>query len=175
MNHLVLSLDQPSNFQNGGWATNYVGPLAPQFLARIWPGVKDHLKWWKVMFIEDETFSGFFGTKQPLFGADWQQWKLCSSLFGTRWLDHEWCLDLYLGSSCQSCTGFGSHTSMLLALLFQWQLVGGMPGVEDWLGVQYLSFQFSLRSHHLQLLALFQLRVWPVWDPGETRHQAQPD
>lgn len=23
---------------------------------------------------------GFFGTKQPLFGANWQQWKLCSSL-----------------------------------------------------------------------------------------------
>ena len=23
---------------------------------------------------------GFFGTKQPLFGADWQQWKVCSSL-----------------------------------------------------------------------------------------------
>ena len=33
-----------------------------------------------MIFIEDETFSGFFGTKQPLFGADWQQWKLCSSL-----------------------------------------------------------------------------------------------
>lgn len=26
---------------------------------------------------------GFFGTKQPLFGADWQQWKLCSSLLET--------------------------------------------------------------------------------------------